>query len=324
MGDEEIEKILNNKNDFYRILNVDKFANSEEIKKQYKKLVFIYHPDKNKNIKAEEAFKIINNAYLILINEDKRKEYDIKLNKKNNKCNKEKEKKKKFNISKNYNKKKENKYYYYNNTEYKKENTFNFNLKQNYYFSHLKNSNELNHKYYQKKDKFNYFNDKQKNDSSNKNNYNNNVKIIFDKILFIIILILIPIFFEFYKNINNIPNIRFKKSKLFKYIKYTKINNIEFYVKDQNFDSHYNITKISKNIEYRYLKYLYINCNEQKFYSKNLKNKKAYYNELLKYKKSNCNEMKIKSYLNSINENLKKIDLSYCIKYDLFKIKYIK
>jgi len=32
--------------------------------------------------------------------------------------------------------------------------------------------------------------------------------------------------------------------------------------------------------------------------------------------------MKIKSYL--INENLKKIDLSYCIKYDLFKIKYIK
>ena len=42
MGDEEIEKILNNKDDYYLILNVDKYANSEEIKKQYKKLVFIY------------------------------------------------------------------------------------------------------------------------------------------------------------------------------------------------------------------------------------------------------------------------------------------
>ena len=59
--------------------------------------------------------------------------------------------------------------------------------------------NEINHKNYQKKDKFNYFKDNPKNDSSNKNYYNNNVKIIFNKILFIIILILIPIFFEFNK-----------------------------------------------------------------------------------------------------------------------------
>ena len=57
MGDEEIEKILKIKNDYYGILNVKKNANSEEIKKQYKKLVFVYHPDKNKNIKADEAFK---------------------------------------------------------------------------------------------------------------------------------------------------------------------------------------------------------------------------------------------------------------------------
>ena len=322
MGDEEIEKILNNKDDYYLILNVDKYANSEEIKKQYKKLVFIYHPDKNKNIKADEAFKIINNAYINLINEDKRKEYDIKLNKKNNKYNKEKENKKenKNNIYKNNNKKKENKKYFYKNNNYQKENTYNYNLKQNYYYYHFMKNNNIkkNNKNFQNKIKFNNYDD-----SSNKN-YFTNVKNLFDKLLFIIILILIATLLQFYSNSNNIPNIRFKKSKLFKYIKYTNINNVEFYVKDENFDIHYNITKLSKIIEYKYLKYLYINCKEQKFYSKNLKNKKALYNELLKSKKSTSNEMKIRRYLNSINESLKKIDLSYCIKYDLFKTKNIK
>ena len=322
MGDEEIEKILNNKDDYYLILNVDKYANSEEIKKQYKKLVFIYHPDKNKNIKADEAFKIINNAYINLINEDKRKEYDIKLNKKNNKYNKEKENKKenKNNIYKNNNKKKENKKYFYKNNNYQKENTYNYNLKQNYYYYHFMKNNSIkkNNKNFQNKIKFNNYDD-----SSNKN-YFTNVKNLFDKLLFIIILILIATLLQFYSNSNNIPNVRFKKSKLFKYIKYTNINNVEFYVKDENFDIHYNITKLSKNIEYKYLKYLYINCKEQKFYSKNLKNKKALYNELLKSKKSSSNEIKIRRYLNSINESLKKIDLSYCIKYDLFKTKNIK
>ncbi|RKW23187.1 molecular chaperone DnaJ [Candidatus Gracilibacteria bacterium] len=63
--------------DFYEILGVEKTASTEEIKKAYRKLAMQYHPDRNKGDKqAEEKFKEINEAYSILSDEQKRKQYD--------------------------------------------------------------------------------------------------------------------------------------------------------------------------------------------------------------------------------------------------------
>ena len=45
--------------DFYKILNIDKSSNTNDIKKAYKKLAFQYHPDKNKSKEAESKFRDI-------------------------------------------------------------------------------------------------------------------------------------------------------------------------------------------------------------------------------------------------------------------------
>ena len=63
--------------DYYNILNLNKFSTQEEIKKSYKKLALKYHPDKNpNNPKAVEKFKEISEAYDVLSDPEKRKNYD--------------------------------------------------------------------------------------------------------------------------------------------------------------------------------------------------------------------------------------------------------
>jgi DnaJ-class molecular chaperone len=62
----------------YDILEVDRNASCEEIKKAYKQLAIKYHPDKNKgNADAEKKFQDISNAYSVLANEETRKKYDF-------------------------------------------------------------------------------------------------------------------------------------------------------------------------------------------------------------------------------------------------------
>lgn len=61
---------------YYEILNVKDDATKTEIKKQYRKLVRMYHPDVNSSIEAEELFKSINKAAEILLDDIKRKNYD--------------------------------------------------------------------------------------------------------------------------------------------------------------------------------------------------------------------------------------------------------
>jgi curved DNA-binding protein len=64
--------------DYYKLLGVNKNATKDEIKKAFRKLALKYHPDKNKDNKsAEEMFKKINEAYAVLSNDEKRKQYDM-------------------------------------------------------------------------------------------------------------------------------------------------------------------------------------------------------------------------------------------------------
>jgi molecular chaperone DnaJ len=63
--------------DYYKTLGVTKGASADEIKKSYRKLARKYHPDANEgNPKAEERFKEISEAYNVLSDEKRRKEYD--------------------------------------------------------------------------------------------------------------------------------------------------------------------------------------------------------------------------------------------------------
>ena len=64
--------------DYYKLLGVNKSASAEEIKKAYRKLAMKYHPDRNKgNKEAEAKFKQMSEAYAVLSDEEKRKQYDM-------------------------------------------------------------------------------------------------------------------------------------------------------------------------------------------------------------------------------------------------------
>ena len=61
----------------YKTLGVDKDASQADIKRAYRSLSMEHHPDHNQNDKdSEDKFKEVNEAYSILSNEEKRREYD--------------------------------------------------------------------------------------------------------------------------------------------------------------------------------------------------------------------------------------------------------
>lgn len=70
-------RLANGKLDWYAILQIDFGAEEGAIKKQYRKLAFTLHPDKNKYLGAEEAFKLVGEACRVLSDKATRSAYDL-------------------------------------------------------------------------------------------------------------------------------------------------------------------------------------------------------------------------------------------------------
>jgi molecular chaperone DnaJ len=62
--------------DYYDALGVARDASKEEIKERYRRLALQYHPDRNKSSRAEKRFKEISEAYAVLSDDERRRQYD--------------------------------------------------------------------------------------------------------------------------------------------------------------------------------------------------------------------------------------------------------
>jgi len=67
---------MSTKRDYYEVLGVQRNSSKDEIKTAYRKLAMQYHPDRNKSPDAEEKFKEISEAYAVLSDDEKRRQYD--------------------------------------------------------------------------------------------------------------------------------------------------------------------------------------------------------------------------------------------------------
>lgn len=62
--------------EYYEVLGIPKTASRDQIKEAYKKLAMEFHPDRNKSPEAEGRFKEISEAYAVLSDDEKRRQYD--------------------------------------------------------------------------------------------------------------------------------------------------------------------------------------------------------------------------------------------------------
>lgn len=69
--------LLNDPLDYYALLQVTPDATQEELRSAYKRLAFLYHPDHSDQPDANERMKLLNEAYAVLSNQEKRYLYDL-------------------------------------------------------------------------------------------------------------------------------------------------------------------------------------------------------------------------------------------------------
>ena len=62
--------------DYYAVLNISRQSTQDEIKKAFKMKALEWHPDRNQNANAEQMMQLINEAYLILKDEEAKLKYD--------------------------------------------------------------------------------------------------------------------------------------------------------------------------------------------------------------------------------------------------------
>ncbi|KAJ4975172.1 hypothetical protein NE237_000278 [Protea cynaroides] len=72
---------INGETDFYSVLGLNPQADEETVRKQYGKLALMLHPDKNRTVGAEGAFKLVSEAWTLLSDTVKRTSYDLRRNK---------------------------------------------------------------------------------------------------------------------------------------------------------------------------------------------------------------------------------------------------
>ncbi|XVE72546.1 hypothetical protein DITRI_Ditri11bG0047100 [Diplodiscus trichospermus] len=75
------EAKCNGEIDYYSILGLKPTADKEAVKKQYRKMAVLLHPDKNKCVGADGAFKLVSEAWTLLSDRIKKSSYDVKRNK---------------------------------------------------------------------------------------------------------------------------------------------------------------------------------------------------------------------------------------------------
>ncbi|KAI3465536.1 hypothetical protein Pfo_022199 [Paulownia fortunei] len=74
------EAKINGELDFYSILGLDPSADKSKLKKQYKKMAVLLHPDKNRTVGADGAFRLVSEAWTLLSDSAKRSSYDQRRN----------------------------------------------------------------------------------------------------------------------------------------------------------------------------------------------------------------------------------------------------
>ncbi|KAE9592639.1 putative DnaJ domain-containing protein [Lupinus albus] len=74
------ENKINGETDWYGILGANPLADEDTVRKHYRKLALMLHPDKNKSVGADGAFKLISEAWSLLSDKAKRAAYDEKRN----------------------------------------------------------------------------------------------------------------------------------------------------------------------------------------------------------------------------------------------------
>ncbi|KAA8524848.1 hypothetical protein F0562_011271 [Nyssa sinensis] len=72
---------VNGEIDFYSILGLEPSVDKAKLKKQYRKMAVLLHPDKNKSVGADGAFKLVSEAWTLLSDRNKKGSYDLRRNK---------------------------------------------------------------------------------------------------------------------------------------------------------------------------------------------------------------------------------------------------